>query len=655
MKGLFEEFLIVGYNLESNQYKIMDYLNPITFNNQPPDYLQNIQIMCFTEQIDLNLQIDDLNSKNYLHQFILTDSRGVLRYCTSLVIYEKHQNKFIPYSYVLVSSYQNLIQQKHFMTSLYNGIFDHLSRYKDRGWQMDGLIMKNQHFLEYYLSLASSKIQGIYFLPKQIPRGNKQEVINDIIIDNPRIRQNLYNQDISFQALFQKLSMTSVIKLVQCIILEKQIILFSNQVWDLANIAEALLSFIYPLKWRCIYIPYLPAQLIDTLHASVPYIIGVHKNEKERVLTVIDCFDKVLVDLDQDRVIGGNVASLFPDEPVFALIKACEQFNTSYIYDPAKMMQIQGNFLKFMIRIINNFTCHFLYSEISDDFQNIEEIFQTHQYIEMFQPLEQEFYRELVNKTMMFPRFLEDAYKFMYKVQFKKQNPTDDDQVLFINIIRQLNQNSVIIINKTQKIIIDSIINDIIEKIQLQDNESDKSAHILFQDYLSKLKIKKFNDKPFPIQSIDKSKIISMDENKPKQQQIVAAPRSLLLIQQVSEQIDSESPANKALILKSVKIQKYFPSMIRSDADTIKFILNYPKSSRSTKVIKLNLKQIMISQMQKLEDCKNLTPIKSEQSQLQQSVFQEYSVRSSKKIFSPDQNGYVSMFKTKSYTSLRNQ
>ena len=39
------------------------------------------------------------------------------------------------------------------MTSLYNGIFDHLSvnflfynikqRYKDRGWQMDGLIMKN--------------------------------------------------------------------------------------------------------------------------------------------------------------------------------------------------------------------------------------------------------------------------------------------------------------------------------------------------------------------------------------------------------------------------------------------------------------------------------------------------------------------------------
>lgn len=38
----------------------------------------------------------------------------------------------------------------------------------------------------------------------------------------------------------------------------------------------------------------------------------------------------------------------------------------------------------------------------------------------MFQPLEQEFYRELVNKTMMFPRFLEDAYKFMYKVQFKK-------------------------------------------------------------------------------------------------------------------------------------------------------------------------------------------------------------------------------------------
>lgn len=70
---------------------------------------------------------------------------------------------------------------------------------------------------------------------------------------------------------------------------------------------SSVILFHKPRQWRCIYIPYLPSSILDTLHASVPYIIGVHSNQKENVLTQFDCLDKVLVDLDQDRVIGCNL------------------------------------------------------------------------------------------------------------------------------------------------------------------------------------------------------------------------------------------------------------------------------------------------------------------------------------------------------------
>ncbi len=60
-------------------------------------------------------------------------------------------------------------------------------------------------------------------------------------------------------------------------------------------------------EWRCIYIPYLPSSLLETLHATTPYIIGLHCSLKIKVLSEIDCFDKIIVYLDEDRITGANV------------------------------------------------------------------------------------------------------------------------------------------------------------------------------------------------------------------------------------------------------------------------------------------------------------------------------------------------------------
>ncbi|CAD8079410.1 unnamed protein product [Paramecium sonneborni] len=200
---LFSEFLIIGYKQE--EYKDTEIVEYFHINGSSlPDYLRNVGIMCFTSGFDAKLEqeqqkkSDDINSKNYLHQFVITDQSGQLRYCTSLVVFESLKNDFyVPFAYIIVSEQSNLIRQKSYMRALYNGIFDRVTRYRDRGWQMGSQKLSNQQLFEFYLSVGITNLNGLYYVPKQIMR-TRQEVITDLIINNPNNKNNLYNKDISF-------------------------------------------------------------------------------------------------------------------------------------------------------------------------------------------------------------------------------------------------------------------------------------------------------------------------------------------------------------------------------------------------------------------------------------------------------------------------
>ncbi|CAD8157964.1 unnamed protein product [Paramecium pentaurelia] len=119
---LFSEFLIIGYlTQEYKETEIIEYFN--INGSSLPDYLRNVSIMCFTSVFDVKLEqqkkLDDINSKNYLHQFVITDLSGQLRNCTSLVVFESLKNDFYqPYAYVIVSEQSNLIRQKSYMRAL---------------------------------------------------------------------------------------------------------------------------------------------------------------------------------------------------------------------------------------------------------------------------------------------------------------------------------------------------------------------------------------------------------------------------------------------------------------------------------------------------------------------------------------------------------
>ena len=62
---------------------------------------------------------------------------------------------------------------------------------------------------------------------------------------------------------------------------------------------KALVELLYPLTWCGIFIPILPARLIQALEAPCPYIVGIERRY-EKIELPEDDF--ILVDLDQDEI-----------------------------------------------------------------------------------------------------------------------------------------------------------------------------------------------------------------------------------------------------------------------------------------------------------------------------------------------------------------
>jgi hypothetical protein len=117
--------------------------------------------------------------------------------------------------------------------------------------------------------------------------------------------------DISWEALFTTLSPEVIIHLFTALLCEQQILLLSNSVGKLAEVAEGLLALLYPFKWCHTYIPLLPAAVLDVVQAPFPFLLGAHKQTTNRLPLIRDAAGNVVpfipesvwqVDLDKDNV-----------------------------------------------------------------------------------------------------------------------------------------------------------------------------------------------------------------------------------------------------------------------------------------------------------------------------------------------------------------
>jgi hypothetical protein len=107
------------------------------------------------------------------------------------------------------------------------------------------------------------------------------------------------SRNVDLYALFRCLSIPNIMALLEFTLAESRIIFLSSHTAMLHLATHALTSLLYPLKWAGVFIPVLPARLIQALDAPCPYIVGVERRYEKLELPDGDF---CLVDLDEDVI-----------------------------------------------------------------------------------------------------------------------------------------------------------------------------------------------------------------------------------------------------------------------------------------------------------------------------------------------------------------
>ncbi|KAJ8983459.1 hypothetical protein NQ317_013334 [Molorchus minor] len=107
----------------------------------------------------------------------------------------------------------------------------------------------------------------------------------------------------SVNLLFHQLGIRNVLVLFCAIMTEQRILFHSKSYNRLTEACRALTALMYPFRYTHVYIPLLPAPLIEVLSTPTPFIMGVHSSLKSEVAELMDV---IVADLD-----GGSI--IIPD------------------------------------------------------------------------------------------------------------------------------------------------------------------------------------------------------------------------------------------------------------------------------------------------------------------------------------------------------
>ncbi|KAF1849936.1 dDENN domain-containing protein [Cucurbitaria berberidis CBS 394.84] len=121
----------------------------------------------------------------------------------------------------------------------------------------------------------------------------RQEAVNEI----PGSR------NIDIYALFRCLSIPNIVTLFEFVLSESRIILLSSHTAMLHLASLAITNLLYPFQWAGVFIPVLPARLVQTVEAPCPYIVGIERRYEPADYPEDEY---VLVDLDNDSIVSNG-------------------------------------------------------------------------------------------------------------------------------------------------------------------------------------------------------------------------------------------------------------------------------------------------------------------------------------------------------------
>uniref|UniRef100_A0A8C9PCE9 DENN domain containing 5B n=1 Tax=Spermophilus dauricus TaxID=99837 RepID=A0A8C9PCE9_SPEDA len=85
--------------------------------------------------------------------------------------------------------------------------------------------------------------------------------------------------DYPLHEAFELLGLENLVQVFTCVLLEMQILLYSQDYQRLMTVAEGITTLLFPFQWQHVYVPILPASLLHFLDAPVPYLMGLQSKE----------------------------------------------------------------------------------------------------------------------------------------------------------------------------------------------------------------------------------------------------------------------------------------------------------------------------------------------------------------------------------------
>jgi len=131
-------------------------------------------------------------------------------------------------------------------------------------------------------------------------------------ISTPRVPEELPTFDYPLLDFFDILGVENSIKLLTCVLLEHQVLVFSADCQKLMLVCESVLALLLPFSYPHVYVPILPPMLENFMDAPVPYMMGLVRRSPD--INIYNRAHVCIVDIDNSELELPEELPAFPYE-----------------------------------------------------------------------------------------------------------------------------------------------------------------------------------------------------------------------------------------------------------------------------------------------------------------------------------------------------
>ena len=124
----------------------------------------------------------------------------------------------------------------------------------------------------------------------------------------------------SVTKLFQQLGIKNTLTIFSAALTEQKVLFHSSSHARLNAACHALTSLMFPFRYTHVYIPILPASLVEVLSTPTPFIMGVHSSLRGEVAELMDV---IVADLDGGIITIAIFLSLHFSYYIISFFRGC--------------------------------------------------------------------------------------------------------------------------------------------------------------------------------------------------------------------------------------------------------------------------------------------------------------------------------------------